>query len=700
MQNTNKSFTRVLCAILSVVMLLTAIPMTVAHAEETTPKVVSFGTYSQKSVLWTVAKENTDEYVLIANNVLVKGSAATKFATSATAYPDYTGSAIATYITNTLLPAVFPSTGAQYGKLVTFTTNYVASVSGTATDKGYSGKMCLPSAADIPASFLVKCSAIGATAGANYWTADASCANASDKKVVVISSSGTKTFVGTTVTSFGIRPTIAVAKADLIALPAITGCTYTDAAGNAITAAIRGEGFKLVIDANYNQSVPVVKSGADTLSASNDIYTVPAASTGITVEGITVNPADFTAYDTAVQAANAIDSTVYANRDIYSTDVWAPVKDLLDAPLDKTTLTALNQATVDQYVTSLNAAVANLPADFTAYCEALANITDIKTKGNAGNTYDLTGMYIFDTDYTQELSDGIAKALSYHVAAVLNKYKEATVKAYKIADQTNVDKATAAYNLVAGKVSYLSANITNWKAYKEALEGLDNKVYADTEQAKLDCAAIVAEHDYENDPVDCRSQADVDAAADALYAIYKPYFVDETKYIPTDFTALDAAIEAAKAINLDDYLTDEEIAADEFYAEYMTLEGSADETKGFFTTALNNAKTLNRDQNKYKFQSQTNVDSVTEKLVQNTEALAQFVRLTNAQKTKIKIKAFFNKIGNFFRMVGEISKTLWNLLGMLFRGEIDLYSVFEMLDVDQKTLDFLIKIGIKPKEAE
>ncbi len=697
MQNSNKPFMRVLCTVLSVVMMLTAIPLTVSHAEDKAPQVVSFGTYSEKAVFWTVAAAADDNYILIANNVLVKGSASTKYMSTATAFPDYSGSSIETYITGTLLSAVFSTT--QQTKLANFTTNYVASVSGTKTDKTYTGKMCLPSAADIPASFFTKCTLITATtaAGTSYWTVDAAASTATDKKVVGYSATGTKATAAANATTFGIRPTIAVAKADLIALPTVTGCTFTDVAGNTITDIIRGEGFKIKLDDNYNQSTVVVKS-ASALTPNDGIYTVPADSTGITVEGVVPNPANFTAYDAAIQAASAIDSSVYANRDIYPTDVWAPVKALLDAPLNKEQLTALNQAAIDQYTNSLNEAVAALPADFTDYCAALAAITDIKTKGESGNTYDLTGQFIFDSNYTQVLEEGMAQPLSYHVKAVLSKYKEANIKACKIADQATVDQATAAYNLVAGKVGYLSANITNWKKYKEDIEGLDGTKYMDVDTAKNSCAQIVAAHNYETDPVDCRQQAEVDQAANALKAIWDPYFTDKTMYIPTDFTALDEAIEAAKTINLDDYLNDEEIAADDFYAKYMTLEGSASEAKSLFTAAFENAQKVDREQNKYKFQGQNNIDDLAERLVQNTAKLESFRRLTGSQKTSIKIKAFFAKIGNFFRMVSEISKTLFNLLGMLFRGEIDLYSVFELLEVDQKTLDFLIKIGIKPKE--
>ena len=697
MSTKHNSFTRVLCTILSIAMLISAIPFAMAHAEDETPAVVSFGTYNSKAVLWNIAKTTDDAYLLIAKNALVKA----KFNSKATGFPDYGASELATYITGTLLPAAF--TEAQQTKLAVFTTNYVASNSGTAANKTYDAKMSIPSSADISDDFLKKATLIGTSTANNYWTADAAVSSATDKKVNCISSGGTKMTQAQNASTVAVRPVISLAKADLLALTAIDGATFTDAADNAINYVVRGEGFKVALADAYNQSTVVVKAGEATLTANdNGVYTVPADATAITVEGVEMNPADFTAYDEALAAAKAIDSSVYDE------ETWAPVKELLDNELDKEALTGADQATIDQYTTDLNAAVANLPADFRAYDEALANITEIKTKGDAGELYDLTPSYIFNADYTEELTEGIAKTLKLHIATVLNKYKEATIHTYKIGQQADVDKATAAYNLVANKVGYLSANITNWKAEKEFIEGLDAEKYNDVDEAKAACATIVAQHDYETDKVDVTHQDEVDAAAAQLKEIADPFRNGE-KYIPTDFSALDAALAAAQAINLDDYITTEEYEADgidektekpvnEFY--YGEDGAIADEIKQQFADALEAAQNVDREANAIKYQSQANIDDITEKLEQNMARLVPLKRLTKSQKNIMKIKAFFEKIANFFKMIKEISETLWHLLGMLFRKEIDLYSVFEMIGLDQKYLDILMKLGIKPMEPE
>ena len=736
MNTTHNRFTRVLCTILSVALLISVIPLTVANAEDEAPAVVSFGTYSEKTVLWDVVKSTDSAYLLIAKNVLVKGAAAVKFTSAPTAFPDYETSSLAAYVTGTLLPATFSET--QQAKLATFTTNYVASVSGTKTDKTYAAKMSIPSAADIPAAFLTKATLIGTTGttGAAYWTADAVAANATDKKVNAISTSGTAATPTQNATTFGVRPVISIAKADLIALD-VEGCSFTDANDNAINYVVRGEGFKVTLDEAYNQSTITVKNGETALTADeNNVYTVPADATGIAIEGVQVNPADFTAYDEALAAAKAIDASVYDEA------TFAPVKELLDNELDKDTLTGADQATIDQYVTDLNAAVANLPADFRAYDEALTKLTEIKTKGDAADTYDLTPNYIFDADYTEELTEGVSKSLSVHIATVLNRtYKEATIHAYKIDQQAEVDKATAAYNLLISKVGYLSANTTNWLKYKEEIMGLDDSkeikwkrttgdVYVlvgtleegeelevgrdepakflDVAEAKAACEAIVAEHDYVNDPVDCTHQAEVDDAAARLKEIYEPYSTGE-KYAPTNFDWLDDILAAAEAINLDDYITTEEFEADgkdektdEFVNAFYYGENgaNADSIRDAFSKALDEAKSIDRDANGIKYQSQSNVDDRAEALAQNMVTLASLRRLTKMEKINMKIRAFFQKIVNFFRMISEITKTLWNLLGMLFRGEIDLYSVFEMIGLDQKYLDILMKLGIKPMEPE
>ncbi len=699
MSTKHNSFTRVLCTILSIAMLISVIPLTVAHAEDETPAVVSFGTYNSKTVLWDVAKTTDEGVLLIAKNAFLK-STATKFNTTTTAFPDYATSALAAYIVGTVLPATF--TEAQQAKLATFATTYNVNNSGAAQAKTYEGKMAIPSAADIPDAFLKKTTLIGTSTATNYWTADGSCTNASDKKVNCISTGGTKMTQAQNVTTVAVRPVICIAQANLLAL-SVEGATFTDAADNAINYVVPGEGFKLTLAEAYNQSTVVVKAGDATLTADdNGVYTVPADATGLTIEGVQVNPADFTAYDEALAAAKAIDSSVYDE------ETWAPVKELLDNELDKEALTGADQATIDQYTADLNAAVANLPADFRAYDEALATLTEIKTKGDAGELYDLTPNYIFDPDYTQELTEGVTKSLKLHIATVLNKYKESTIHTYKIGQQADVDKATAAYNLLISKVGYLSANITSWKAEKEFIEGLDPEKYTDVDEAQAACAAIIAEHDYETDKVDCTHQDEVDAAAAQLAEIAEPFRNGE-KYIPTDFSALDAALAAAAEINLDDYITTEEYEADgidektekpvnEFY--YGEDGAIADEIKQHFVDALEAAQNVDREANAIKYQSQANIDDITEKLEQNMERLAPLKRLTKSQKNIMKIKAFFAKIANFFKMISEISKTLWHLLGMLFRKEIDLYSVFEMIGLDQKYLDFLIKIGIKPMEPE
>ncbi len=701
MNTTHNRFTRVLCTILSLALLLTTIPLTIANAEDDPTGVVSFGTYSEKTVLWDVVKSTDDAYLLIAKNALVKGTA-TKFNTTVTAFPDYAASALATYITGTLLPATF--TAEQQARLATFTTNYVMNDgTGAAANKTYEGKMSIPSAADIPDAFLTKVTMIGTTANTNYWTADGSYTNASDKKVACISTAGTKMTQLQSATAVAVRPVISIAKADLFALD-VEGASFTDAAGNAINYVVRGEGFKLTLDEAYNQSTVTVKAGETALTANdNGVYTVPADAASLAIEGVQVNPADFTAYDEALAAAKAVNASVYDD------ETFAPVKALLDNELDKDALTGADQATIDKYVADLNAAVANLPADFTAFDEALATLTDIKAKGDVGDTYDLTPNYIFDADYTQELTEGVPKSLSVHIATVLNRtYKEATVHAYKIGQQAEVDKATAAYNLLISKVGYLSANITEWKSAKEFIEGLDAGKFTDVDEAKAACAAIVAEHDYEADPVDVRSQAEVDAAAARLKEIAEP-FQNGEKYIPTDFSALDAAIAAAEAIELKDYITTEEYEADgidektgkpvnEFY--YGENGAIADEITADFKAALDAAKTVDREANKIKYQSQDTIDDLTEALEQNMERLAPLKRLSKSEKINMKIRAFFQKIANFFKMISEITKTLWGLLGMLFRGEIDLYSVFEMIGLDQKYLDILIKLGIKPMEPE
>ena len=70
MSTKHNSFTRVLCTILSIAMMISVIPLTVAHAEDDPTGTVRFGTYNSKAVLWDIVKSTDDGILLIAKNAV------------------------------------------------------------------------------------------------------------------------------------------------------------------------------------------------------------------------------------------------------------------------------------------------------------------------------------------------------------------------------------------------------------------------------------------------------------------------------------------------------------------------------------------------------------------------------------------------------------------------------------------------------
>ena len=222
---------------------------------------------------------------------------------------------------------------------------------------------------------------------------------------------------------------------------------------------------------------------------------------------------------------------------------------------------------------------------------------------------------------------------------------------------------------------------------------LDDKMYDPAFVAEVNAAvdAIVAEKDFEalKDTLDIRNQAEIDAAAAEISALYAD---KDSHFIQTDFSALEAAIERAAGYEEANFYKDEDVKREE------EMGGTAAWTN--FTDKLAAAQNYIDNKDKYTtaFSSQSYVDTAATQLVEAMDKLDGFVKLGKWDRFVKDVEWFFYDVKYEIDGIIALLQTVFGLLGMLFRGEIDLYGLFEMLDVGEDVLNILIKLGIKPKD--
>lgn len=650
---TNKTLMRLIAAVMTVVMMLTAIPFTslAAKADESTDY-VTFGTNGSSEVIWRVLEKKADgSLVLITKDTVLKN----KYNTT-NVFPDYENCSI-----KATVESAITVTEAEAASLADTVMSYDASVSGTKTAKTLTVKFALPTMADFNTYGLQKLSTA-------YYLADAVAANSTNKQVYAVGTNGATAKL-TVTQAQGIRVMVTI-KADAYSeLPAVDGVTYTAEDGKtAVKYAVAGAKIKLNLADAYSQATPVVKFGGVEATGTNGVYTVGKGA--MTVEGVVANPADYTAYNEAVAKTEGLVA------EHYTEETWAALEAALAT--DVADLTAADQAKIDEAAKAIEDAITALeaaPADFTDYNAAVARAKEIQ------------GSSLYNLTYVPE---GGIDAVSILLAVELKKEK--TVLAYTIDKQADVDAATKALNDICDIVPYKNASLEKWTNAVKGARTLDTSkydpAYVAEVQAKVE--AIVAENDYSTrTDLDIRNQAEIDAAAAEIAALYAD---KDSHFIQTDFSALEAALERAAAYAEENYYKDEDVKREE------EMGGTAAWTN--FTEKLAAAKSYMDNKDKYTtaFSSQSYIDSATEQLVTAMDKLDSFVKLDKWDRFVKDVQWFFYDVKYEIDGIIALLKTVFGLLGMLFRGEIDLYGLFEMLDVGEDVLNILIKLGIKPKD--
>ncbi|MBR3802639.1 MAG: hypothetical protein IKK37_04240 [Clostridia bacterium] len=658
----SKSFKRLLAVVIAVAMVLTAIPFTVAADETAAKDTIVFG-----GISWDiVTKEADGDLVLISTDVLAKA------AFNAKAPMNFATSSLYTTL-NTDFYATFSEAEKAAITPTTITYDYWdATAKAKVTGATLSANVVVP---DVEMAKSLGIAYYNGTATA-YYLASARADKATDAVVAIVSKSGDISNVGGALKTTGYRAVITLKAGSYAQFPAVDGVSYT-VNDMVVTyyATTSATSFKVVVDEeNYAADELSVALGTEALTATDGVYTIPVGSAAqLSLTGVKVQPADFTAYDEAVAEAAKLD------RDLFDTTD-------LDAALavDVSACTKLEQAKVDEAAAAILDAIANLkykPADTAAYLEALAELRVILANEPVQITETLTAKLYNLNASANEIGDNFNNV----IRVLLNNYEDRTstpISGYTIDKQADVDAATAEIKDLIARVPLMRASTAAWSKALNDIKNLSPSRYSNAAELIAEANALAAENNYVALNLDITHQDEIDAATAELKAIYA-----KAEIISSDFSALDAAIEKANSYSAENFYTEEE----------MVGAGAAWED---FVKQLEAAKSLDRTLFTTYADHQGTIDNYTVALVKSMETLVPFERLTDMEEDFINpVKDFFTKIMDFFGMVSGLLVALAGLLPLVIVGELVLYDVFVMIG-DEDLLAFVEKIGIKPPEEE
>ncbi len=663
----SKSVKRLLAIVLTVAMMLTAIPFSFAADEAAAKDTLVFG-----GISWDVVKTEDDgDLVIITTDVLAKA------AFNAKAPMNFATSSLYTTL-NTDFYGAF--TAAEKAAITPTTITYDywdATAKAKVTGGTLSANVVVP---DAEMAKSLGIAYLNGTA-TPYFLASARANTATDAVVNIITKAGTaSSTAGTNKTANGYRAVITLKAGNFAKFPTVDGVSFT-VNDNAVTyyATTSDVKFAAVVDTeNYAADNMAVTLGGEALAAADGVYTIPAGSTApVAVTGLTAQPADFTAYNEALAQAGEVDRALYETAD-------------LDAALavDVSACTKLEQAKVDEATAAILDAIANLkykPADTAAYLNAVEETRRILKNEPVEITPTLTAsIYNLDAQ-ANEIGDNFSNSMR----KALNTYEDRTntpISGYTIDKQADVDAATAVLEDLNARVPLMRADTSAWSKTLSNIKNLSPLRYSNAAKLIAEAEAVAAEADYAALNLDIMHQAEIDAAAAKLQAIFA-----KAEIIPSDFTSLDAVLEIANTYVKDNYYTEEEMPGAQAAWDNFVAQRDA-------------AIAFNKEDNNTFADHQSNVNDAAIALIRTMEALAPFERLTQTEEEFINpTKDFFTEIMNFFGMINGLLVALAGLLPLLFipaeKGGIVLYDVFVLIG-DENLLAFVEKLGIKPAPEE
>ena len=660
---TSKSVKRLIAAVLTVVMVLTAIPF--SFAAEDAKETIFFGGLS-----WDViTKEDDGDLVIITTDVLAKAAfntaAPMNFATS-TLYKTL----------NTDFYNAFSDAEKAAITPTTITYDYWDATAKTkVTGATLSANVVLPDAA--MAASLGKATLAGTTTNTNYYLASARANTATDAVVAIVKNGVASNASGTSKTATGYRAVITLKAGSFAQFPVVDGVSYTvnDKPVTYYTTT-SATSFKVVVDTeNFVVEELAVALGTEALTAVDGAYTIPAGSVAeLSLTGIKAQPADFTAYDAAVAQAAEV------NRDLCETSD-------LDAALavDVRACTKLEQDKVDAATAAILDAIANLkykPADTEAYLKALEQLRVIYANEPVQITDTLTAKLYNLNAQANEIGDNFENLIYMTLRNYEDGKNITPISTLTIDKQDEVDAATAEIEDIISRVPLMRASTAAWSSVLSQIRNLSPTRYSNAVELIAEAEALAAENNYVALNLDITHQAEIDAATAQLQAIFA-----RAESIKSDFSALDAAIEKANTYTADNFYTEEEMAGAQAAWDYFVKQRDA-------------AIALDRTQYTSFADNQGSIDEKTTALVKAMEALEPFERLTEMEEEFINpTKDFFTEIMDFFGMVSGLLVALAGILPLVIIGELVLYDVFVMIG-DEDLLAFVEKIGIKPPVEE
>lgn len=663
---TSKSLKRLFAAVLAVVMMLTAIPFSLA-ADETAKETIFFGGLS-----WDVVKTEDDgDLVIITTEVLAKAAfnakAPMNFATSSL-YATLNGDFYNTF------------SAAEKAAIVPTTITYDywdATANAKVTGATLSANVVVPDAE--MAKSLGKANLAGTTTDTAYYLASARANSKTDAVVAVVKVGNITNASGTTKTATGYRPVVTLKAGSFAKFPAVDGVSFT-VNDKAVTyyATTAATAFKAVVDTeNYVADNMAVALGGEALTAVDGVYTIPAGSTAaVTVTGLAAQPADFTAYNAAVAQAAEVD------RDLCDTTD-------LDAALavDVSACTKLEQADVDAAAAAILNAIANLkykPADTTAYLNALKELRKILANEPVEITPTLTApLYNLNAE-ANEIGDNFNNV----IRVLINTYEDRTntpISGYTIDKQAEVDAATAEIEDIIARVPLMRASKAEWSKVLTDIRNLSPNRYSNAAELIAEAEALVAENDYAALNLDITHQAEIDAATAQLKEIYA-----QASLIPSSFIELDEVLYVAETYLVENFYTEEE----------MPGAGAAWED---FVKQRDAALALDRTQFTTYADHQATIDQYTAALTRAMEVLDEYERLTPWEEFWKPVKDFFQEVSDFFGMVGGILRFVFDIIKMLITGEIEFnVAVWDILDLigDEDISAAVEKIIPRPTPVE
>ncbi len=729
------SFKRVLAAVLSVVMLLGAIPMTASAATYSPNGTILAGTYADKAVLWDVVKVNdNDNLMLFAEQYLGDHSIATDNTTDVNQANNKPSTPYAESALRQTVIGYFDKlfTEKEQAAFIDTSLSYTGIGGAPLTE---TAKVVIPSEAFLTTYFATHKSATTDrtnTAATNGVLLDSDSSAGRLRRFQM--GNGKVSTQGTSTATFAIRPIVTLEANNYLTVDQIpTGLTlcYAADASNVLTRAaesdkvtIKNETYVSVnkyiftgSDAQvvvkytgtsfdvFNITLSISDNGTETpISAVDGVFTIPAGTKGKISVKTSVGAADYTAYDEAVKEAKKYikDYTAYPPEDSsdpsdYKKESWNALKDAVYAPLQRD-LTADKQHMIDDATGAIKEAIEKLelrPADFREYNEACAKLKEFKD--------DKDGIYNQAAEYPY--ADSI---MSVSSAAQSFSVNSTNILKCNIRQQKTVDDETAAIKkLIDFYPSTIKA--VSLGSFNEAMNALlaastAEKKYTQEflDMAKQAYAGFSKKYQFVQDEMDIRDQKEVDAAT----AEVKKFLAEADNYIrPSDPSKFLEIYEFAKTLKQEDFYMDDDPAIQKSIKyDLPTNKGEKGGTYAWntFTTVLSKADSLYSDYeagrlNAYEY-SQDLLNEYTKSLneaiygrdskneatdgtvtVTHTAGIMDFKRLSDSERRAADIKWFFHYIQYYVDMVLGFFTLLGAALKLLFNGDIDIGELIEML---------------------